>query len=199
MTLEIFIAIILFLVPLAYSPGPGNMFFTINGARFGYKNTLWASFGYHFATWIVTYVLGVIYLNGVVVLSDYLFLLKYIGSVYVVYLSYKLFRTGGVESIEEPKPIRFIDGALLLLLNPKAYVIILLLFTQFLTVFNDTKYTYLFILTTIFTVNNFIAFSLFSIFGDIALKKFRNPQNAKKLNKIFGVMLFIVGLWIALG
>ena len=37
---EITIALIIFLFPLAYSPGPGNMFFATNGARFGFATTV---------------------------------------------------------------------------------------------------------------------------------------------------------------
>lgn len=45
------IAFLTFLFPLAYSPGPGNMVFAANGARFGIRATLRASAGHHIATW----------------------------------------------------------------------------------------------------------------------------------------------------
>ena len=134
MSFETFVAMIVFLFPLAYSPGPGNMFFAINGARFGYVNTLMASFGYHLATWIFTYVIGLIFISGLSTLSGYVLYLKYIGSGYIAYLSLKLFRAGAIGTIAEAKPANFIDGFLLLSLNPKAYIIIFLLFTQFLTI-----------------------------------------------------------------
>ena len=44
------IALLVFLFPLAFSPGPGNMLFAANGARFGIRATFWASMGYHIAT-----------------------------------------------------------------------------------------------------------------------------------------------------
>ena len=52
------LALLVFLFPLAYSPGPGNMFFAANGARFGLRATIPASIGYHLATWIVTAAIG---------------------------------------------------------------------------------------------------------------------------------------------
>ena len=42
-------ALLIFLFPLAFSPGPGNMFFAASGAKFGFKKTLSANFGYHLA------------------------------------------------------------------------------------------------------------------------------------------------------
>ena len=58
MTLIEIVALIIFLFPLAFSPGPGNMFFAANGARFGFAKTLSANFGYHLATIIVTFLIG---------------------------------------------------------------------------------------------------------------------------------------------
>ena len=52
------IALLIFLFPLAFSPGPGNMFFAVNGARFGFVNTLSANFGYHLATIMITLIIG---------------------------------------------------------------------------------------------------------------------------------------------
>jgi len=56
--IELLPALLLFLVPLAYSPGPGNLFFAANGARFGLRATLPALAGYHLLTWIVTCAIG---------------------------------------------------------------------------------------------------------------------------------------------
>ena len=44
------LALLAFLFPLAYSPGPGNMFFAAIGARFGLRSTLAATAGYHITT-----------------------------------------------------------------------------------------------------------------------------------------------------
>ena len=52
------IALILFLFPLAYSPGPGNMFFAVNGARFGFLSTVPANIGYYIAIWVVAVAIG---------------------------------------------------------------------------------------------------------------------------------------------
>ena len=52
------VALLIFLFPLAFSPGPGNMFFSASGAKFGFKKTLSANFGYHLATIIVTLLIG---------------------------------------------------------------------------------------------------------------------------------------------
>ncbi|MEM6594772.1 MAG: hypothetical protein AAF672_08265, partial [Pseudomonadota bacterium] len=45
--LQTAIALIIFLFPIAYSPGSGNLFFAANGARFGFRPALPANAGYH--------------------------------------------------------------------------------------------------------------------------------------------------------
>ena len=92
--IEITIALIIFLFPLAYSPGPGNMFFAANGARFGFAATVPSNIGYHIATWLVTVVIG---LGMITALNDYpnaFLALKISGAAYVLWLAWKLIRVG---------------------------------------------------------------------------------------------------------
>ena len=56
--LELTVALVVFLFPLAYSPGPGNLFFAVNGARFGFAATMRAMAGYHVATLLMTVAIG---------------------------------------------------------------------------------------------------------------------------------------------
>ena len=89
---EITIALIIFLFPLAYSPGPGNMFFAANGARFGFVATVPLNIGYHIATWLVTVVIG---LGMITALNDYpnaFLALKISGAAYVLWLAWKLIK-----------------------------------------------------------------------------------------------------------
>ena len=136
---EITIALIIFLFPLAYSPGPGNMFFATNGARFGFAATVPSNIGYHIATWLVTVVIG---LGMITVLNDYpnVFLaLKISGAAFVLWLAWKLIRVGRYDGRGEAKPATFWDGVILLILNPKAYIIMALMFSQCLSMDGSCK------------------------------------------------------------
>ncbi|MEZ5986725.1 MAG: LysE family translocator [Hyphomonas sp.] len=131
--IALMLALLVFLFPLAYSPGPGNMFFAANGARFGVRATLPASAGYHLATWIVTAAIGFGFAATLERFPQLFVAIKWAGSAYVLYLAWKLFRAGAIENMGEARPAGFMDGVVLLVLNPKAYVIIALMFTQFLS------------------------------------------------------------------
>ena len=194
--IEITIALIIFLFPLAYSPGPGNMFFAANGARFGFAATVPSNIGYHIATWLVTVVIG---LGMITALNDYpnaFFALKISGAAYVLWLAWKLIRAGRYDGRGEAKPATFWDGVILLILNPKAYIIMALMFSQFLAMDGRLQIANVLAISTIFTLNNCVAFSIWAAVGDKIADKFRTDEGARRLNLMFGTILAAVAVWM---
>ena len=196
--LETTVALVMFLFPLAYSPGPGNMFFAANGARFGFRSTVPANVGYHIATWIVTAAIGFGFIAVLDRFPQIFVTLKIAGSLYVLWIAWKLFKAGTLEGNETAKPATFVDGIILLILNPKAYVIIALMFTQFLNQSDGGWLVTVILITTVFTFNNLIAFSIWVLIGDKIATIFRTPDSARKLNMMFGGILAAVAVWMFL-
>lgn len=195
---ETILALLIFLFPLAYSPGPGNMLFAANGALFGFRATLPASIGYHLATWIVTLGLG-FGLLGVFETWPMLFpVLKTAGAAYVLWLALKLWRARTSTSAQTPRPASFTNGVMLLLLNPKAYVIIALMFSQFLSPTEPHVLKAVLLITTVFTLNNLVAFSTWTLIGDRLARAFREDQSAVWLNRSFAAILVGVATWMLL-
>lgn len=189
-------ALVVFLFPLAYSPGPGNMFFAANGARFGFGATVPANIGYHIATWVVTAAIGFGFVAAMDQFPQLFVALKIAGSLYVLWIAWKLFKAGALEGDQEAKPASFSDGVILLILNPKAYVIIALMFTQFLAHTDMGQLMAVFLITTVFTLNNLVAFSIWALIGDKIAGFFRTPDSARRLNMMFGVILALVAVWM---
>lgn len=196
--LQTSIALVLFLFPLAYSPGPGNMFFAANGARFGFRSTVPSNVGYHVATWVVTASIGLSFIAALDRFPQLFVILKTPGALYVLWIAWKIFRSGAFDGHEAAKPATFTDGVILLALNPKAYVIIALMFTQFLGQSESGWVVTVILITTVFTINNLIAFSIWALIGDKIAGYFRTPESARKLNMLFGVILAAVAVWMSL-
>ena len=189
-------ALIVFLFPLAYSPGPGNIFFAANGARFGFGATVPANVGYHLATWIVTAAIGLGFVAAMEQFPLVFVILQVAGSLFVLRIAWKLFRAGALEDNEDAQPAGFANGVLLLLLNPKAYVIITLMFTQFLAPMDSGELSAVLIIATVFTLNNLVAFSVWALVGDKIAGLFRTPDSARRLNMVFGAVLALVAVWM---
>jgi threonine/homoserine/homoserine lactone efflux protein len=193
------IALIIFLFPLAYSPGPGNAFFASVGASKGMRGAMPSLAGYHVATFIVTMLIGL----EVTLLSDPQLMrwIELAGGLYVIWIGVQFLRAARIEStvtVEEgmaPRGVGFIDGAVVLLLNPKAYVIIMLLFTQFLAP-GDDRFGEVFFISTIFTFNNLIAFIVWTLAGVAIAALLRGSAANRNLNILFGLSLIAVGVWM---
>ena len=123
-------------------------------------------------------------------------LVKYAGGGYVLYLAWRLWRAAGAVEGVEPRRAGFIDGAVLLLLNPKAYLIISAVFTQFIAAGDGAQLALIVWITTVFTLNNWVAFSLWTLAGDRLLRGFRSEARAKKLNAAFALTLAAVAVWM---
>jgi threonine/homoserine/homoserine lactone efflux protein len=195
---ETIIALIVFLFPLAYSPGPGNMFFAAIGARFGLRASLPASAGYHVATWGVTFAIGYGFMQVLAARPAIFTGLTWAGAAYVLWLAWAFLRAGPTDAQIDAAPAGFIDGVVLLILNPKAYVIIALMFTQFLSPDAADFQVMLLVITTVFTLNNLAAFTVWTLLGDGLGHMFRTQRHARILNIAFGVALIGVAAWMLL-
>ena len=193
------IALMAFLFPLAYSPGPGNMFFVALGARFGTVATLSANAGYHIATLVVTGLLGLGLVSAVHPGTSLFVGLTLAGSVYVMWLAWKLATSGSTGAGMESGKAGFLDGVWLLLLNPKAYVIILLMYSQFGAMGPADLLARVGVISLVFTLNNLLAFLLWTVAGDGLGRLFRSEAHARRLNLFFAAILAGVGFWMMLG
>lgn len=192
-------ALLLFLFPLAYSPGPGNTFFAAMGARSGVAATLPANAGYHAATLVVTGLVGAGFVAVLDPASTLFLLLKTAGSIYVFWLAWKMATSGRANAGGEDRGAGFLDGVMLLVLNPKAYVIILLMYSQFAGFAFASTAERVAVISLVFTLNNLLAFLLWTLAGDGLGRMFRNETSARRLNLCFASMLAGVALWMLLG
>lgn len=197
------IALLVFLFPLAYSPGPGNSFFAALGARAGLKGAWPALAGYHVATWFVTLAIGLGL--GLTLIRDPTMAraLALTGAAYVLWLGASALvaaRRPDSPTGEAEVPLRipgFGAGALVLVLNPKAYLIIALMFTQFLNA-GDSQGVQAVLITSIFTVNNLMAFVIWAAAGQgLALLAHRRGWT-QGVDTFFAVCLLGVGVWLLL-
>lgn len=189
-------ALLIFLLPLAYSPGPGNMVFAAMGARHGVWGTWRASLGYHAATWAVTLAIGIGFDAALVERPGIARAVQLLGALYVLWLAARLWRAGAVRNAPETVPaMGFVGGAVLLVFNPKAYMIIALMFTQFAQAPGLGTMG----VATVFTLNNMLAFALWAAVGATLTRLWSNPDAGTWLNRGLAVMLAAVALWMALG
>ena len=191
---ETTIALLIFLMPLAYSPGPGNMIFAAMGARAGLAATWPASAGYHLATWAVTLAIGLGFSAALTALPGIARAMQLIGAAYVLWLAAGLWRAGAIRAGTETTPLMgFGGGAVLLLFNPKAYVIMALMLTQFA----EAPGLGVIGVATVFTLNNMLAFVLWAALGAQLARLWSSPAQARWMGRGLAAMLGAVAVWMA--
>ncbi|MFT3797843.1 LysE family translocator [Microbacterium sp.] len=204
MSIETFAALVVFLFPLAYSPGPGNAFFAGIGVSKGLRAAVPALIGYHVATFVVTAAIGlgmgVTILNHPVVART----LAAVGGLYVLWLAFQFIRSArsksGAHRDAPPEEMRIglWTGAVVLVLNPKAYYIIAVMFTQFLRPPVNDDAAAVLLITTVFTLNNLIAFIAWTLGGSALAMLFRNERSKRWIDYFFAATLIAGGIWMAL-
>ncbi len=129
---EVWILILGFAVPMIISPGPGNTILAASGGRFGVKGSVpfWMGFEAGNLVWCLVYGFG---LGQVFRAHPQAYaVLKWAGTLYVLYLAWGFFRSSSLADRKDLRPLGFIDGFVSLSLNPKVHSMILVMFSQFL-------------------------------------------------------------------
>jgi threonine/homoserine/homoserine lactone efflux protein len=71
-----------------------------------------------------------------------------------------------------------------------------LMFSQFLSTDGGLQIANVLTISTVFTLNNFVAFSIWAAVGDKIADKFRTDEGARWLNLMFGILLAAVAVWM---
>ncbi len=120
------LALLLFTFSSTITPGPNNIMMFSSGLNYGIKRSLPHLFGIFigFPTMVVAVGLGIGFLfERFPVLH---LILKIVGSLYLLYLAYKIATTrASIEERESSKPFTFLQAALFQWVNPKAWVLAL--------------------------------------------------------------------------
>jgi threonine/homoserine/homoserine lactone efflux protein len=107
---------------MSITPGPNNVMLTASGANFGFRRTVPHLFGISAgcATQLVAVCAGLGALfNRWPVLHT---VLQWAGAAYLLWLGWKLLRSGEVAEGQAPQPVTFVQAAAFQFVNPKAWV-----------------------------------------------------------------------------
>ena len=108
---------------MAITPGPNNVMLTASGANFGFRRTVPHIFGISTGCAIqliaVCAGLGALFTRWPVLQTA----LQWAGAAYLLWLGWKLLRSGEVAEAQAPKPITFLHAAAFQFINPKAWII----------------------------------------------------------------------------
>ena len=178
-------------IPFAFSqvatPGPANMAMMATGARFGFRAALPFVAGVILGKQLIIWPIG----YGIMEIASqvpFLFeILKFLSALYIIWLTWRVANmrlSSGEPSLDAPG---FWSGLLVHPLNPKAWAMILVGFTNFVESDTTTFYATLYIAASLLIIQ-IICHPIWTLFGD-RIAKF---IIGKKYERVFMWFLALV-------
>ncbi len=188
------IAFLALLLPLTLSPGPATIALAGLGMNRGivrsmpfYSGMLISAFGIAVASGMG---LNAIFLANPAVYE----ILRYAGMCYILYLAWKFLRARPSISDSADGEYRVTDGMLLTALNPKFYVIVTVLFSQFLKPGQDGVWAVILGLTAVLAFSQFVWLA-----AGAGIKPLLKSERALRMqSRVFGVLLLLVVVYMFL-
>jgi|TARA_B110000438_G_scaffold174284_1_gene166513 threonine/homoserine/homoserine lactone efflux protein len=117
------ITLVLFCIAAGFTPGPNNILGSYQGFNFGIKKSLPLIIGVTFG---YTFLLVVLAAGLIVIFKTYPLLqivLKICGSIFLIYLAYKIAFQNKIEKRSVTNPVNFFDTFTFQFINPKGVII----------------------------------------------------------------------------
>tara|TARA_B100001750_G_C15360440_1_gene521929 strand:+ start:94 stop:702 length:609 start_codon:yes stop_codon:yes gene_type:complete len=191
------LALLAFIVPMCFTPGPNNVLCAAHGSLHGVRNTLPLIAGMAVG-WSI---LGVGIAASIAFLEEneaVLQIMSYLGAVYIAYLGYRVATSSVIEGDEGGKEMLGPwTGFGLQIVNGKAWIHFLVMMTAFGTTFG-TEFEGKILLVLLNLSFGVMAVLSWATFGTLLRKLFGGGESGIWLNRVLGLLLFLVAIWIAL-
>lgn len=197
-TPELLFPLLLFVSIATLSPGGATALATASGAKFGFRRSLplIAGIALGLATLAAAAAAG---LAGLfLALPSFQMVLKGVGSTYLLWLAWKIGRSGrpNLESTNE-KPLTFASGVMLLWLNPKGWTMTLSAAASFaMLAASPAKLAVL--LGATFAASATLSLSVWCVAGLMLARVLRTDQHWRLTNAVLGLLLAasIIPIWL---
>jgi len=183
------IALLSFAFVTTYTPGPNNLTSASMGILVGYKRTLGYLFGIAAGFFLVMLICGWISSALLNVFPEFEIYLRILGASYILWLAFHTFQASYHFDEDQQKILGFKEGFLLQILNPKAIVYGLTIYSTFLAGSN-TNLLRLVISAVILDLIACSAISTWTLFG-VTIRTYMNHLRLKQALNI-GLALLLV-------
>jgi cysteine/O-acetylserine efflux protein len=186
-----------FVLIASFTPGPSNISSASMGVLHGYKKTLNYLVGLATGFFAVMLVSGWISTTLLAFLPALEPILRYIGAGYILYLAFAILKASYTFNEEENvKPMGFVHGLMLQMLNPKLLVYAFTLFSAFLAPITGDV-ALLGVAIVLLTITAFCATSVWALFGTIIKSYLHYPRVKATVNIILSLFLVYTAIELA--
>ena len=184
------LSISLFWFVTAYTPGPNNVVASYSGFNFGFAKTIPHILGVTLGFTSLVLFLSIGLINIFKLFPLIQIIIKYLGTIFLIYLSYKIaFSKTSDETIKE-NPVKFIETFLFQYLNPKGVTVAIIVVSTYVELGeNYLNYaTQVIALAFIFSVTSI---TLWTFIGKFLRKFATNDKFIKYFNYVMSGLLLL--------
>ncbi|PRA56231.1 LysE family translocator [Brucella pituitosa] len=195
MSLEIFLALLVFAFVSSVTPGPNNLMLLTSGVNFGFRRTIPHMLGIGVGFFILLLAVGFGLGALIETVPSFYTSLKFAGGAYMLYLAWKIATSrsiGESKGSDSGKPMTFLQAAAFQWVNPKAWVMGI---TGIATYANhDNYYVAVLLVSVAFAIVNLPSVSVWAGFGTLLRNWLSDPVRLKWFNLTMALLL-ILSLW----
>jgi len=197
MSLELFFAWLTVMFPLVFSPGPANIVLAIAGANSGFRRSLPLVAGIDLV--FVGYSLLIGFGLGALIRQypQIYAIAQYAGAAYLAWLAWSILTARKTDDgADDQRTLGFKDGVLIQALNPKGWIMLLLMFSLFVGAEADSS-RILWLCFWLMLLNVSVHL-LWLLLGRVLLANTGRWLTVARQNQLFAVALLGVSGWVVL-
>ena len=191
--MSLFIPMFIYAFSMGITPGPNNMIALSTGVNYGFLRTIPFTLGVMvgFNALLATIGFGV---GGIIARNpDVMLVLSYAGTAFIIYMGYKIIMAPTELNTDADKTPGFVHGALLQLVNPKAWTACLGGIAAF-NIAGNTFGILMYIGISIFVV--LFCVGIWGYAGSKITHFLENQRNHKIFNVVMGGSLIVLAIYL---
>ena len=184
------LSISLFWFVTAYTPGPNNVVASYSGFNFGVKKTIPHILGVTLGFTSLVIFLSVGLINIFKLFPLIQIIIKYLGTLFLIYLAYKIAFSKTSDDTTKENPVKFIETFLFQYLNPKGVTVAIIVVSTYVELGeNYLNYaTQVILLAFLFSITSI---TLWTLIGKFLRKFATNDKFIKYFNYVMSSLLFL--------
>ena len=182
------VSIALFWFVTAYTPGPNNVVASYSGFNFGIIKTLPHILGVTlgFTSLVLFLTIGLI--NVFKLFPIIQVVMKYLGTLFLIYLAYKIATSNTSDDTKKENPVKFIETFFFQYLNPKGVTVAVIVVSTYVEL-GDNYINYATQVVLLALLFSFTSITLWTFIGKFLRKFATNDKFIKRFNYVMSFLL----------
>ena len=184
------LSIALFWFVAAYTPGPNNVVASYSGFNFGIKKTIPHILGVTFGFTSLVLLLTIGLINIFKLFPIIQVIIRYLGTIFLIYLAYKIASSTAADEIKKENPVKFIETFLFQYLNPKGVMVAIIVVSTYVELGQNYVNHAMQVVLLAFLFSS-TSITLWAFIGKFLRKFATNDKFIKYFNYVMSMLLLL--------